>query len=251
MGAMVISGDAATRMHEYAERVGALLEARRPACCQNGVVYRRGDDGYTLDFCDCHAGRAARYVLKERYLDWAFESYPGSKRVLNAVMTWLDGPRSRWLFIEGRNGTGKTGLAVPAYKWVTDRVIARMGAHNFLKSRPRPAQFWSTFELFIRHEATFKNPDLFDPLPAAMTCVFLVLDDLGAEDKTEYHTQALQQLIQYRYAAELRTVITTNLDSKERLEYLGERVMDRVRDASDMLSLTKQSLRGVGKIITD
>jgi DNA replication protein DnaC len=227
---------------------GAAAPAQSCPRCQRGIAARKVEDGvYMQDFCDCNAGRRARYRLDARLLAYTLDGYPGDERALKLAQTWLDGD-ARSLLIQGEIGVGKTGLAVSLYKQAVDRMIARWGTFVFISIRPRQAQFWRVADLLDAHKETFNNPDLFDPLPGATACAFLALDDLGSEEKTEYNLAAVQQLIQRRYNAAARTIITTNLDKDELATHLGQRTMDRIGDAGEVIILTGGSLRGKPKV---
>ncbi|MBP9041487.1 MAG: ATP-binding protein, partial [Anaerolineaceae bacterium] len=54
----------------------------------------------------------------------------------------------------------------------------------------------------------------------------LVLDDLGAQNSTKWAGEKLFQIVDYRYARKLPTVVTTNLD----LEELDDRIRSRLQD---------------------
>lgn len=73
----------------------------------------------------------------------------------------------------------------------------------------------------------------------------LVIDDLGTEynDAKGMFTAILDSLIDTRYAANLRTVITTNLNAKAFTERYGERVVDRIREAGSFVELAGNSMR--------
>jgi DNA replication protein DnaC len=57
----------------------------------------------------------------------------------------------------------------------------------------------------------------------------LVLDDLGVEASTDSSADILQSLVTTRFADQLPTVITTNLDGQTFRQRYGERIVDRVR----------------------
>lgn len=61
-----------------------------------------------------------------------------------------------------------------------------------------------------------------------MRVPLLVLDDLGAEAKTDQVSQSIHELIDRRFRDELRTVITTNLSSKDLASRYGDRIFERL-----------------------
>lgn len=85
------------------------------------------------------------------------------------------------------------------------------------------------------------------------TVALLVLDDLGIEylDEKGAFLSKVDGLVNARYAAELRTVITTNLpwkaESEKKPDFrrrYGERVADRIREVGEFIGITEPSLRG-------
>lgn len=57
-------------------------------------------------------------------------------------------------------------------------------------------------------------------------CDFLVLDDLGAEQGTDWQQSLIEELVNYRYAEEKPTLITTNKDPKSFSPALRSRFVD-------------------------
>ena len=56
----------------------------------------------------------------------------------------------------------------------------------------------------------------------------LILDDIGAQKRTEWETAKLDSLIDYRYEHQSDTVFTTNLDIKD----LSPRVASRLSEGN-------------------
>lgn len=85
---------------------------------------------------------------------------------------------------------------------------------------------------------------------AAMTelerCSLLAIDDLGSEyvDAKGAWLSLLDGLVNARYAADLRTVITTNVPAARFKEQYGERIADRIREVGRFVGVDGESLRG-------
>lgn len=74
----------------------------------------------------------------------------------------------------------------------------------------------------------------------------LVIDDLGIEytDTKGAFVSLFDEVVNNRYAAELPTLITTNLNAKSFKERYGERVADRIREVGRFVELKGKSMRG-------
>lgn len=81
-------------------------------------------------------------------------------------------------------------------------------------------------DLLRQVKATFgmEPGEFLDPLERLRTCDFLVLDDLGAEQPTDWNESAIGQLIRYRHGHSRKTIVTTNLAAAD----LEPRVASRI-----------------------
>ncbi len=120
-----------------------------------------------------------------------------------------------WLVLRGGYGSGKTHLAAAiANRTVEDgRVVLFVTVPDLLdhlRSAFSPLSDQSYDERF----------------EAVRTAPLLILDDLGTEHGTPWALEKLFQLLNYRYMAQLPTVITTN----QELEELDPRLRSRLAD---------------------
>ncbi len=74
---------------------------------------------------------------------------------------------------------------------------------------------------------------------------FLVVDDLASEDATPRVKGIVNYLIARRYDDKLPTVITANLTREELEERYGERIMDRLINAGEVVDCKPCSLRAI------
>jgi DNA replication protein DnaC len=63
----------------------------------------------------------------------------------------------------------------------------------------------------------------------------LVLDEVGASSGSDHEKQQLFELINRRYSESRPTVLLTNLSVEDVQAYLGERILDRLRDGGGKL----------------
>jgi DNA replication protein DnaC len=135
------------------------------------------------------------------------------RNALEAAMSFAENPQG-WLVFIGPYGSGKTHLAA---------AIA-----NAQASRRTPL-FITIPDLLDHLRATFAPNSLtsYDKrFNEVKTAPLLVLDDLGMESATPWAKEKLHQLFNYRYNAQLPTIITT----VHELEKLDERLVTRLLD---------------------
>lgn len=123
--------------------------------------------------------------------------------------------RGKGLVLHGPPGVGKSFTAAGLLKW--ELWQAALGAG------PMIGTWWNDFA-FIRADALLQvvRYDSFENELEEAECVkrwgrkrFLVIDDLGAEKRTEWAAQTWHSLLSHRESGQLRTVVTTNYDSDD------------------------------------
>lgn len=128
----------------------------------------------------------------------------------------------KWLLLTGSYGSGKTHLAA---------AIA-----NDCLLRGRPVLFLNTPDLLDHLRAGFApgaDGSYTDRFEEIRTAPVLILDDLGTESPTPWATEKLYQVLNYRYNAQLPTVITTNKELRD----VEPRVASRLTDAEMVSNL--------------
>ena len=132
-----------------------------------------------------------------------------------AGIDFAKNPRG-WLVYKGIYGCGKTHLALA----IAERCISLLGLQ---------VVFMTAADLLDRLRNTFSNKDeqtLKEVLNKLENVKVLVIDDYGAESDTEWAREKLFQLLNFRHARTLPTVITTNLPLDEMPPRIRSRVME-------------------------
>ncbi len=207
-----------------------VVEILTPDFRQPGV--ERG--AATLSTLALHADQTFdNFTLRTAELEIP-EQRENLRRARELAIRYAESP-SGWLVITGRFGCGKTHLA------------AAIANQQRTLGRPTP-MFVVVPDLLDHLRATF-SPQSATPLDRLFeqvkTTPLLILDDLGTESATPWAREKLFQLLNYRYAARLPTVITTSDSIEDILKKeprLGSRMLDQAR--CTVFAITVPSYRG-------
>ena len=138
------------------------------------------------------------------------------KTAQQAARAFADAPQG-WLVLCGPHGVGKTHLAVAIAGELSEQ---------------RDVYFARVQQLMYRLQSSFQSANdsqqTFDTLfRAAADAEILILDDLGAENDSEWTRATLQELLSHRYEARLPTVVTTFIDMTQQSGAIASRLCDR------------------------
>jgi DNA replication protein DnaC len=142
------------------------------------------------------------------------EEQQNLKEALATAKGFAENPQG-WLVFMGEHGCGKTHLAA---------AIA-----NYCMNHGHPVVFKEVPDLLDHLRATFRpeNPVTYDQVfEGVRNAPLLILDDLGTESATPWAQEKLYQIINYRYAAKLPTVITMRKTVEEADPRLASRMLD-------------------------
>jgi DNA replication protein DnaC len=144
------------------------------------------------------------------------EQFKSLQKALKSAHGFAEKPKG-WLVLEGTYGCGKTHLAAAIANY---------------RSEGNPPLFVMVPDLLDHLRAAF-SPNAgtsydrrFDEV---RTAALLVLDDLGSQSATPWAKEKLHQLLNYRYNAELPTVITVAKESLEQHQ-VDEQIITRMLD---------------------
>jgi DNA replication protein DnaC len=215
------------------------VRARRGSTggCQLGVC---DGSGFLIDEatntamdCDCRAAliagaRTARLEgrIPRLYRGVSFDRPPISdlartapdqinsvRNYIRAIEENIDAGRGLW--IQGDVGTGKTTLAMLVSKTALDA-----GRSVAIYSLPRL--------LNLLRESMGSEGGLLELLDRLAAVDLLHIDDLGAENQTDWVLEQLYSIVNARYEAERAIVATTNLMPDVLAERLGARTVSRI-----------------------
>ncbi len=190
--------------------------------------------GSELSSLDLLAGKTFGNFTDRRDEGLAPDEIKSLEKAVKAAHDFSGKPRG-WIIFTGTYGCGKTHLAA---------AIA-----NYRAELGDPPLFVMTPDLLDHLRSAF-NPSSgttydrrFDEI---RTAPLLILDDLGAQSTTPWAKEKLHQLFNYRYNAELSTVITV---AAEMLKDIDERLRTRLLDERicTMYAITAPAFHGAKK----
>lgn len=142
------------------------------------------------------------------------EEQKSLERAFRTAQKYAEKPKG-WLVLTGTYGCGKTHLAAAIGNYRTD-----LGD---------PVMFVVVPDLLDHLRSTFapsSSASYDQRFEEVRSAHLLILDDLGSQSTTPWAREKLFQLLNYRYNAELSTVITTS----EQIENMDARIRSRMLD---------------------
>ena len=204
----------------------------------------------TATDCRCRPARIARLRsarlearIPRRYREYSFERLTGTdlaafpeqireaQRFATRIGENLDSGRGMWIM--GDIGTGKTLLAMLISKAALDA-----GRTTAIYSLPRL--------LNLIRESIEQDDGVIGFLDRLAAVDLLHLDDLGAENRTDWALEQLYSIVNTRYEDERSIVVTTNLTPEALAEQIGTRTVSRLIEmCGDPLPLFGEDRRQV------
>ena len=229
-----------------------------PICDDTGWKTIEVDGVSRVTRCECWHQRSFESLLKQarvprRYIHCELSNfdahYDSQRDALRRATRLVDQfpVVDKGLLFYGDNGVGKTHLAVALMK----EVIRRKGAR---------AVFFETRDLLKLVRDTYNNQveaTELEVLRPALEADLLVLDDIGAEKKSEWVEETLGLVVNTRYSERRLTVFTTNLKHTDNMGpysvalQLGLRIRSRLKEMCDWVHMDGPDTREVGPHPTD
>lgn len=186
-----------------------------------------------------------RTCLGERFKKRRFDTFivnQDNKAAYEAALQFCQGytAHSNGLRIWGGYGCGKTHLAGAIIMELLKQDIAGVFVvvPDLLQAIRRS------------YDETNKNDnDLQSLFDTVKNAPLLVLDDLAAEKTNEWVREKLYILINARYEQELPTIITTNCNTAQLKEQVGERIISRIIEMTDVVKIEDKDHRLGGMAI--
>jgi DNA replication protein DnaC len=177
--------------------------------------------------------------FKEKTLDTYIVSNEGQQKALDVarwyVENWPEASKNgTGLIFSGKAGSGKTHIACGLIQGVNEqggyaRFMTVADAMRFVKRSFKP-------------DADMDEDEAIDRLARQG---LLVLDEVGMDYGTDFNKALLFDILNKRYELVNPTILLTNLDPAALREYLGERLIDRMREGGGkMVTFTWESYRG-------
>lgn len=188
------------------------------------------------------------YHLWDRYRLDKFELLPGNELAFKTALDYLPStdnlqtPSEAWpddgdqqdawydsrpemhhfLTFVGNCGTGKTHIALGCGIWLIEKY-----EYSVI--------YWQTAELLSKLRSSYEDNN---PGPSYRVIIdrcrnadLLILDDLGIEKRTDWASEVIDSLIDYRYVNRLQTIFTTNMKPNQ----LSPRIASRIKEGEVVL----------------
>lgn len=173
--------------------------------------------------------KIGRAGIPERFRDRELAGYvaktEGQQRALKFAQAYAEGfdavaKTGRSVLFIGKPGTGKTHLAIGI-------------ALHVMREHKRNALFVTVMRAIRSIKETWRKDSEMSEADAIEDLVFpdlLILDEVGIQFGSEAEKLLLFDVLNERYERRKPTLMLSNLTAQEVAAYLGERVMDRLRE---------------------
>lgn len=168
-----------------------------------------------------------RAGIPQRFKDCSLANYvaenEGQKNALSKARWFVDTIKDRvaegtGMIFTGQAGTGKTHLSTA----IANAIIPLGYSAVFITASDAMRSIKRTYD----PSSLMTESDAIDALVAP---ALLILDEIGMQNRTDHEKQLMFEIINKRYERVKPTILLSNLSSADLKEFLGERIMDRMR----------------------
>lgn len=224
-----------------------IVASRCPRCMDDEAAdeQRKRDERQAENARKQWEAKIGRSGIPERFADRTLDAYlaktEGQHRALAFARRYADDFKAvakigRGALFLGKPGTGKTHLAVGI-------------ALQVMRDPKRSALFCTVMRAIRTIKDTWRKGAEQAEADAIEALVFpdlLILDEVGVQFGSEAEKLLLFDVLNERYERRRPTLLLSNLTAPEVAAYLGERVMDRLReDGGEVVVFDWASHRGV------
>jgi DNA replication protein DnaC len=164
--------------------------------------------------------------------------------------TWTKATE-KGLLLNGGVGCGKTHLAAAICNYIIDRIVINEDDARWYASQSLPRATVDTGIMFTSSVALLSDvKSTFGTAVAPENVMnkyryadLLVIDDLATEKTTEWASEQLYDIIDFRYNEYLPMIVTTNLTVAELKVAIGSRITDRLRCMCKLATISAPSQR--------
>lgn len=206
------------------EITGACPECTKEAEEREELMKRRVEAESTARRTQALLQRAG---IPPRFKDCSLANYvadnEGQKNALSKARWFVDTIKDRvaegtGMIFTGQAGTGKTHLSTA----IANAIIPLGYSAVFITASDAMRSIKRTYD----PSSTMTESDAIDALVAPS---LLILDEIGMQNRTDHEKQLMFEIINKRYERVKPTILLSNLSSADLKEFLGERIMDRMR----------------------
>ena len=155
------------------------------------------------------------------YHDAHLSKMDQSEEVMQKIYDWLSKEKSIFYFC-GNVGTGKTYFAASLWNYLEEK---KQNLRAY-----RESEFFSEIKKVISQDWDYGCE-----IKRLCESKWLILDDMGTSQMTDWQKEVLFTLIDTRISNGLPTLITSNLSLQDVKEILGDRVFSRLRSIKNTI----------------
>lgn len=169
----------------------------------------------------------ARAGIPPRFKDCTLAGYEvenaGQKKAHAAAVWYVQTIKDRiaegtGMIFTGQAGTGKTHLSTA----IANAIIPLGYSAVFITASDAMRSIKRTYDA----ASTMTESEAIEALVAPS---LLILDEIGMQNRTDHEKQLMFEIINKRYERVKPTILLSNLSGADLKEFLGDRIMDRMR----------------------